>query len=212
MAVRTWSGVQVALTSATLAPINITAISKASPAVATFTGTAPVAGQIIWVTAQGMNQMNERAFRVGTVSGSTFTLPGVDSTTFNTFVSGTGQVQTMGIQMQSARGVTAGGGEATDIDISTIHDLISKTMPGPASASSFDFDCFWQPEDAALIALKSASDTRTQRVVQITWPDGAFILFGGYVSAPLLPTGSAGDVVTTPVRITMSGNPSIYVS
>lgn len=212
MGVRLWSGVGVSMTSAVSTPITITAISKANPAVATFTGTAPTNGQYIYLTAQGMTQVNERAFRVASVAGSTFQLEGIDSTTFDTFTSGTAQVQTMGVSLSTARNVSASGGEASEVDISTIHDLTRKVLPGPTSASSFDFECFWDPSDPGQMAMKAASDARIKRTLMLTWPDGVRVIFGGYVSAPLVPTGSGQDVVTTSIRVTVAGNYTILMS
>ena len=210
--VRLWSGVEVSLTSATSTPITISNITKASPPVVTFTGTAPANGDVVWIQAAGMTQVNERAFRVGGVSGSTFQLVGEDSTQYDTFVSGTATRHTMGTNMNSARGVSAAGGEASEVDISTIHDLVRRTMPGPASASTFDFDCFWDPGDPASIALKRASDSRTRLVASIGFADGSGVLFAGYVSASGLPTGQAQDAVTTSVRLTMAGRATTYAS
>lgn len=212
MAVRLWSGVGVSLTSATATALAITGITKANPAVVTVTGSAPANGSIVYLVVQGMNQVNERAFRVSASSGSTFALEGVDSTSFDTFTSGTAQVNTMGTSLSSARNVSASGGEADEIDISTIHDLQRKTIPGPTSASQFDFECFWDPTDAGLVAFKAASDGRLKRVIRLTWPDGASVMFGGYVSAPMVPTGSGQDVVTTNVRVTVAGTFTVYTS
>lgn len=212
MGVRLWSGVGVSMTSAVATSITITNVTKASPAVVTFTGTAPTNGQYIYVQAQGMTQINERAFRVASVSGSTFALEGVDSTNFSTFTSGTAQVHTLGASLTSARNVSASGGDASEVDISTIHDLQRNVIPGPTSASSFDFECFWDPSDAGQMVMKAASDARIKRVFMLSWPDGVRVLFGGYVSAPMVPTGSGQDVVTTNARVTVAGTYSILMS
>ena len=212
MGVRLWSGVGVSMTSAVATAINITAVTKANPAVATCSGSAPANGSYVYLLAQGMTQVNERLFRVAGSSGSTFQLEGVDSTLYDTFTSGSGQVHTLGVSLNSARNVAASGGEASEVDISTIHDLTRKVIPGPTSASQFDFECFWDPSDAGLMALKTASDARIKRAMMLSWPDGVRILFGGYVAASMVPTGSGQDVVTTSVRVTVAGTYTILQS
>lgn len=210
MTVRLWSGVAVAMTSAKATAQTITGITKASPAVVTTSGTLPTNGTYVFLSVQGMSQVNERAFRVAAASGSTFELEGLDSTTFDTFSTGSFSVHTLGTNLTTARNVSGQGGEANFVDVSTIHDTVQKQIPGAASAASFSFECFWDPGDAGLISMKAASDTRSQQTFLITFPDGAKVLFAGYVSATLLPGGSGQDVVTTPVTVTMFGVPTIY--
>lgn len=210
MTVRLWSGVAVAMTSAEGSAQTITGITKASPAVVTTSGTLPTNGTYVFLSVQGMSQVNARAFRVTGASGSTFNLEGLDSTTFDTFSSGSFTVTTLGTNLTSARNVSGQGGDANFVDISTIHDTVQKQIPGAASAASFTFECFWDPDDLGLVAMKAASDTRSQKVFLITFPDGAKVLFAGYVSATLLPGGSGQDVVTTQVAVTMFGVPTIY--
>lgn len=69
---------------------TITAISKADPAVVSYTGTAVPIGGVIYITGVvGMTEVNTNAFIVG--AGSTAgsaKLHGVDSTGYTTYVSG----------------------------------------------------------------------------------------------------------------------------
>jgi len=214
MTVHVWSGVTVKMQSALGTPLVVTAVSKAAIGVAAFTpGTDPTIGDYLLMTAEGMHEISGRVFRAGTVvAGTSFQLAGENTTNYGTYVSGTATPITFGTTLLSARGVTASGGEPTFIDISTIHDKVDRQRPGNTSAASFGFECFWDPGDAALVAMKAASDEGAERAFQITFDNGALVVFNGYVSASLLPGGSAGDVVTTQVTITMSGTSTAYAS
>lgn len=214
MAVKVWSGVSVTMQSAAAAALTVSGVTKASPGVVTYTGTDPLDGDFVLMTAQGMSQIDGRVFRVDNVNtgSDTFELEGENTTNFDTFVSGTAQVITLGTTLTSARNVSSSGGDFDFIDVSTIHDIVSKQVPGNASPATFTFDCYWDPADAALLALKAASDLKAQRVFKITFADGAFVVFSGYVGATLLPGGSAQDAVTTSVSITMFGRPTAYAS
>jgi hypothetical protein len=210
--IRTWEGVEVNVQSAALTPLVVSAITKANPAVVSYTGTDPVNGNFLLMDVQGMRQISGSVFRAANVSSGSDTveLEGVDSTLYNTFSSGTAQVVTLGASMEIIRSLSASGGDPNFIDVSTIHDLQQRQIPGRPTAVSYSFECFWDPNDAGLKALMAASALRSKRVIQMKWPDGLFILFVGYVSAPGAPTGSGGDVVTTPVTFTINGNITVY--
>jgi hypothetical protein len=91
MAAKKWSKVQVAIQSALAAAISITAITKANPGVATYSGVDPVNGDYAILRVQGMHQLNKRVVRFANVNGAgnTVELEGIDTTLFDTFTSGT---------------------------------------------------------------------------------------------------------------------------
>lgn len=207
-----WSKVQVAIQSALGAAQAITGITKASPGVVTTSGTLPSTGSYVLVSAQGMSQVDARVFRVSGASGSTFALEGEDTTLYDTFTSGSFQVITFGTTAGSFVGLTASGGDFDFIDVTTIHDQVKKQIPGTANPASYSFESFWDPSDAALIALKAASDAQSQRAVRFTFAGGQVMAFTGYIGATMLPTGNAQDLVKTNVTVTAFGRPTVYAS
>lgn len=84
-----WKNVAVAMQSAIGTGIAISGVTKASPAVVT-TGSAHSYsnGDFVYITSNGMWQINGRVFRITAASGSTLTLEGQDATLFDTFTSG----------------------------------------------------------------------------------------------------------------------------
>jgi hypothetical protein len=212
MAAIFWTNVAVSIQSALAAVKTITAVTKANPGVATSTSHGYANGAYAKLTAQGMYQLNERIARVANQAANTWELEGVDTTLFGTFSSGSSELITFGTTLSSATDVTASGGDPEFADITTISDNIRKQVPIITSPFSLSFECIFDPSDAALVALKAAADNIAQRAVQIAWSSGARILFNGYVSAPLIPTGSAGEVVKTNVTITSSSRPTIYAT
>lgn len=207
-----WSNVKVEMQSALAAAVNITGISKASPAVVTYTGSALSDGDYVQIFANGMTQVDGRVFRITSPSSGEFSLEGVDSTDFDTFSSGTFEKITFGTTMATATGLQASGGDFEFIDTTTIHDNIRKQVPGLASPAVYTFENFWDPSDPALIAMKQASDTQSMRAIRFTFASGAKVAFLGYVGATLLPVGNAQDKVTTSVAVTMFGRPTVYAS
>lgn len=83
-----WKNVAVSMQSAIAAAKTITSITKANPGVVTATAHGFENGDIIYLDIQGMHQVNEKAVRVAGKTTDTFQLEGVDTTLFDTFVSG----------------------------------------------------------------------------------------------------------------------------
>lgn len=207
-----WSNVAVAIQSALATAITITGISKASEGVVTATNTL-TNGDYVVLTVNGMRQVDDRVFRVKTVSGTSFTLEGEDTTLFDTFTSGTAQKVTFGTSITTATNINPSGGEFDMIDMTTIHQAQRSQMPGLPSALQYGMDHIWDIADAGLKAMKSASDAQAKRAFMFTFGTGGQIMvFNGYVGASLAPLGSSQQLVTCKATITCNGTPTYYAS
>jgi hypothetical protein len=212
MQVQLWKSVQIAIQSALAAADPISAITKANPGVATAAGHGLNDGDYVLLTVNGMHQVNDKVVRVDDKTTDDFDLEGVDTTLFDTFVSGTAEAITFGTTLSTALSVSSSGGDFAFIDTTTIHDNTQTQIPGLPSAATFTMDNIWDPADAGLQALKYASDNQLKRAIRITWPNGYKALFTGYIGCSLLPGGSAQDKVTTQTVITMNGKPTYYTT
>lgn len=206
-----WSGVKVNMQDSIGTTANITAISKASEAVCTATNTL-ANGDYVLLLIQGMVQLDLMVARVKAVSGTNFTLDGIDSTLFDTFASGTFQKITMATSITSATDVNASGGDPSQIDATTIHDTTAKNIPGIFSAAKFDMQLIWDASDTAFKAVKAASDIKGLRAFLFTFATGQKAVFYGYVAASGLPTGGSQALVKTAVTVTMFGKPNYYAT
>lgn len=212
-AAKKWSNVQVSMQSAIAAAKTITAITKASTGVVSSTAHGYSNGDYVLLTVSGMRQLNERVCRVAGVATDSFQLEGIDTTDFDTFVSGTAEKITFGTSITTATSISSSGGDFDFIDTTTIHDNTRTQMPGLPNATSFTFDNIWDVSDAGLLAMKNASDAQAKRAFKFQFGVGGQIMvFAGYVGASLLPGGSAQQLVTTSAAITMNGTPSYYAS
>lgn len=208
-----WKNVSVAMQSAIAATKTITGITKANPGVATSTAHGYENGDIVYLEVQGMHQLNEKPVRVANKTDNTFELEGVDTTSFETFASGTAQKVTLGTTISTATNVNASGGDFDFIDTTTIHMSAKSQMPGLPNATTFSMDHIWDASDAGLLAMKAASDAQAKRVFKFQFGSGGKILyFAGYVGCSMLPGGSAQNLVTTNAVITMNGTPTYYAS
>lgn len=211
--INVWSKVAVAVQTVLAAPKTITGISKANPAVATSTAHGYTAGDILLLKVSGMRQLDYRVVRVlAAPTADTFTLEGVDSTTYDTFVSGTAEEVTLGANASTFQDVSVSGGEAAAITIQTIHDDQDFEIPGNRTPIVFSFGSLWDPADPALLALKGFDDSKTPCCVQLTFATGAKIFMAAYASAALAPAGSSGQAVTTPVSLRLRGRLTTFAS
>lgn len=208
-----WKNVSVAMQSAIASALTITQITKASPGVATSSAHGLSNGDIVFLSINGMHQLNDKVVRVANVATNTFELEGVDTTLFETFSSGTAQKLTFGTSITTATTINASGGDFDFIDSTTIHDATKKQIPGLPSAITYQFDNIWDASDAGLLAMKAASDTQAKRAFKFQFGSGGKILyFAGYVGCAMLPGGQAQGLVTTSAVITMNGTPTYYAS
>jgi hypothetical protein len=210
--INVWSKVAVAVQTVLAAPKTITAITKANPAVAASTAHGLANGTVGLLKVSGMRQLDYRVVRLANVDTDDFELEGVDSTTFDTFTSGTFEAITFGANASTFQDVSASGGEAASIAIATIHDDQDFEIPGNRSPLVFNFGSLWDPADPALLALKGFDDIKTPCCVQLTFATGAKIFMAAFVGASLAPTGSSGQPVTTPVSLRLRGRLTSYAS
>ncbi len=207
-----WSNVAVSVQSALAATKTITAITKASPGVVSSTAHGYSNGDYVLLSVQGMYQLNYRVMRVSAVATDSFSLEGEDTTNYATFVSGTAQKITFGTTLATLTNINASGGDFDFVDTTTIHDSIKTQIPGLGNPSTYNFESFWDPSDAGLVALKSASDAQAQRAILFSFSNSQKFVFNGYVGCSLSPTGSAQDLIKTSVVFTSLGGPKAYSS
>lgn len=209
---KTWTNVAIAMQSALAAADTITGITKASPGVVTSTAHGLNDGDYVLLTVQGMHQLNGRIFRVANKTADTFELEGEDTTSYDTFSSGTAEAITFGTTLTGVQGLTASGGDYSFIDTTTIHDNVATQIPGTAQPATYTLDMIHDVSDAGQVALKTAADNKAARCFKVTFAGGQIMVFNGYVGFSGLPTGSAQDLVKTPGVITMYGRPTYYAS
>lgn len=210
---RKWSNVAVAMQSALASAKTISAITKASPGVASSTAHGYSNGDYVVLSVQGMFQVDARVVRVAGVTTDTFQLEGVDTTGFDTFSSGTAEKITFGTSITSATSMQASGGQFGFLDTTTIHNNRKTQIPGLSEPESYTFDNLWDVSDAGQVAMKAASETQAQWAFKFTFGTGGPIMvFAGYVGFTGAPGGQAQDIVKTPAVITAFGQSTYYSS
>lgn len=211
--VRKWSNVAVAMQSALASAKTITSIAVGATATVTSTAHGFSNGDYVYVSAQGMRQVDDRVFRVSAAAANTFVLEGEDTTGYDAFTSGTVQLITFGTSITTATSVQGSGGDFGFIDTTTIHGNAKTQVPDLPNPATYSMENIWDVSDPGLVAMKKASDGQQKRAFKFTFGSGGQIMvFVGYVGASLLPGGNAQDKVTTQTVITMNGSPTYYAS
>lgn len=212
MAYTFWSNVQIDVQTALGANLTISGITKANPGVATSTAHGLSNGDYVVLTIVGMFELDGVVVRVANKTTDTFELEGIDTTTYNTFVSGHANKITFGASMSTVQGVNASGGEPDFVDITTIHDNVRKRAPTVVSPMTMSIESFYDPSNTALAQLATATRTKTTRAIRLTFSNSTKMVGAAYVSAAGVPTGNAQDIVKTPISMEFQGLPVVYTS
>lgn len=212
MAVSYWQNVKVDVQSALGTPTAISAITNANPGVATSTAHGLTNGKYLILSAVGMREVHEQVVRVANVTANTFELEGVNTTSYGAFTSGTFTEVTFGTSLNTITSVTSSGGEPQTEDETTIHDDIEVLAVTRLSAFQMQMESLWDPADAGLVALKSASDSKTTRAVRISFANGKKLAVQGNIACSMIPAGQAPGKVTTPVTVLGKGRPSAWAT
>lgn len=207
-----WSKVGVDVQSALATAVVLTAITKASPAVASSVAHGYVDGDLLLLRISGMRQVDYRVVRVDNKTADTFELEGVDATGYDTFISGTAQKITFGTTAATLQDINGSGGDAEAILIKTIHDDQDFELPGNRSPLVFSFGSLWDPGDAALIALNAFDNSKTVCAIAFRFANGAKLYFAAFPSASLAPNGQAGGPVTSPVTLRVRSRLTFFAS
>lgn len=202
MTTKFWTNQTVNLQTVLGAAKTMTAITKASNGVATCSGgDLPTNGDWILLEVTGMRQAHRRVGKVSGATGTTFNI-GLDTTDFDTFVSGTFKKITFGASFSSLRDITSSGGDAVFEDTTTIHDADQNQAIVGSSPLTYSGTNDWEVTNAALIEANKAYIARTPRAFQMVDPDGTVFNGYGYVLAPLHPIPS-GKKKVTPIAFTL---------
>ncbi len=215
MAAIFWSNVGVDIQTALATAISLSAISKASPGVCTYTGgTNPANGDYAVFTVNGMFEVSQRIFRIANVSTGpkTFELEGEDTTTYNTFTSGSFQIITFGASMGIAQNITPSGGDLQFADVTTIHDNVQKRSPTIVSPLTLAMDAIFDVSDAAYVEMNKAYKAKTVRAVKLRFGTGAKMLLTGYCGAAGVPSGQSQGVVQMKLSIEGQNVPTVYAT
>lgn len=215
MSVSLPNGAVVSIASAYAAPITVTAVSNANPAVATAVGHGFVAGDIVEVTS-GWSRLNSRIARVANVTLDTFQLEGINTTSTNLYPAGGGAGSVRKVstwqQITQVLEFTTSGGEQQFVTYSFLEEDVEHQIPTVKSASSFAMTI---GDDASLPwygILSDANDDRIPRAVSVVLPSGSAIYYNGYVTLNKTPTLTKNELMGLQGTVSLTSEPQRYAA
>ena len=197
------------------APIVVTAISNAKPAVCSALAHGLQDGDLVEVTSS-WSKLNNRIFRVSASVAGTFALEGTDTTKTSIFRPGGGRVTVREIETQEqitqVLENTSSGGEMGFTEVSFLEDDFSSQLPTQASAQSLALKIADDPALPGYIAVKAASESRTPRALIAALPSGSLILYNAIVSLNETPTFTKNEVMAVTATFSLKTPPVRYAA
>lgn len=191
---------------------TITAITAASPGVASSTAHGYSNGDVVVLSIAGMVQLNQVACRVSAVTTDAFTLEGIDCSGFTTFTSGTCQKVTAWDTIGWATALNMAGGAAKELDSTTLADTQLQSQYGMSAAGSGTIDGFDQVGDTAMLNLRAASSGQATRAFRLSYASGQKRIFNANVSAGGGFSVSVNDIGKMAAQVTVRGFINEYTS
>lgn len=214
MSVKLPNGVTLAIATAYEAADTVSAVTNASPAVATTSAAHGITtGDFLEVTS-GWAKLNNRVVRAAAASGSSLAYEGIDATNTQAYPPGTGGGSVRKIsaftQISQILELTSSGGEMQFVTYSFLEQDFESQLPTQASPMTLTIGIADDPTLPGYVALKNVADTRTLVALKASLPDGSVILYNGYVSFNETPTMTKNQLMQVNATFSLQGRPVRY--
>lgn len=195
---------------------NITGITNANPAVATFEiGHAIAAGDAIVLTS-AWSKLTNRVVVAGIPVGDAIPLTGVNSLSTSRFPAGGGVGSAIEVltwtQLAQILGSASSGGEQQFLEYQLLESDTQQRIPTTKSASGISFTVADDPALPGYQLASAANDDRAPRAVRITLPSGALIFYNAYISLNKTPTLTVNEIMAIEVTLSLLSEPMRYAA
>lgn len=195
---------------------TVTAITNASPAVATLSASHGVAvGDIIELTS-GWDLANLRVFRASAVATNDVTLEGFDTTDTTKYPAGsgtgTGREITAWTQIsQVTADFSISGGDQNFADTTTIANLIRQQIPTDRNPFVMTLPHFYDSSASWRTTARAATLAATPYPVRVVFPNASRLLASAYWSLRDVPTNS-DSTLRDEVVVSFANTPTLYAT
>lgn len=185
---------------------EVTAVTLASPGVATSAAHGLTAGTVGYFSdVAGMTQIDGQAVRISAPDTNAFTMQKLDTSGYTAFTSGDFIPITAWATLSRATGYQISAAEAAKIDTTTLLDNQEQQASGLLAAQTVSIDLNGDTVDEEAYQLVEAAARAGDYLVwRITFKDGAQRVFRGQPSLPGENLGK-GALATGSVSITPKG-------
>lgn len=215
MSVSLPNGVTLALATTYASAKNVTALTNYDPAQATSNAHGYSDGDFLEVTS-GWAKLNQRVVRVDNPATNTFELEGIDTSSTTSYPAGTGTGTVRKItaftQITQVLDVTTAGGEMQFTTYSFLEQDFETQLPTQSSPQTITINVADDPTLSGYVALKEAAEARDIRALKVTFPNGAVLLYNGYVSFNETPSMTKNEVMAVTATFSLLSRPVRYAS
>lgn len=202
------TGSRIYIQSAIAAAKNVTALTNASPPVATSTSHGYVDNDELLIL-NGWEDTNYSVFRANQLTADTFELLGFDATDTDWYPSGSGtgtaQKITTWTAIGQVLGVNSTGGDPRNITVQPIDKRNPINIPVGFNASSLTLTLGYDPAQAAQIEMLSASRSLGKRAIKFVLPGGGYAYCYGTVALSNIPTFDTNGVMQIAAALSIDG-------
>lgn len=193
-------------------PKTITAITKASPGVATSAGHGLANGTIGVFAAEGMAELDGQVVRVAATATNTFELEGIDTTDYGTFTSGTFTPISAWDRLGNAQGLSASQAQPNRIDTTTLLDESKQYVFGLPDSPQITINGLLDPFSDAVKNWRTASRRNDARVVLVTFKNGIKYVTNGFLAGGDGFEAQGGDAMKQSYALTQIKQPCWFAS
>lgn len=177
------TNMSVAIEASRDTAITVTAVTKASPGVATATAHGLTNGDIvIFACPTGMVELDGQAVRVSAADTNTFTLEGLDTSAYTDWGTGTATEILTWTTISGAQSVSMPDPAPNKIDITTLIDKTKQYGYGLPDAPDGTINGLYDPANAGVAIIKAATKANAAKVFRISWAGGQKTYFNANVS------------------------------
>jgi hypothetical protein len=216
MAVTLANGAVVAIASTYGTSVNMTAVTNASPAVATLaSGHGVTVGDYLEVTS-GWEALNGRIVRASVVATNDITFESINTSSTTTYPAGTGTGTirriTAWTNLSQIQGVAPSGGDQQYADTTPISARQQTQIPTTTSPIAIGFTLFDDPSLSFYTQLRTASESGIPYAVRFSFTNGAKLVANAYWSLRETPNIATNQPLTIPVSLTYSSRETKYAT
>ncbi len=216
MAVTLPNGALIHIGSAYGSALTVSAVTNASPAVATSTAHGLTNGDYVVFTS-GWSRLNGRTFRVANVTTNAFDLEGIDTSSTTTFPAGSGigtvKKVTTWTQIQQVLTTATSGGEQQFTDYQFLEADSAVRIPTFKAPAQLTVSVADDPSLPGYVAAKAANDDRVPRALRLSLPNSAKILYNAYISIASSPSLTVNEVMALEMTATfVNPEPTRYAT
>lgn len=216
MSITKTTGTQFAIGTTYGTQFTITAITNASPAVATLSASHGVTvGDFIEITS-GWDLANKRVFRASAVATNDVTLEGFNTTDTNLFPTGSGigtgrEITAWTSITQVTPDFSPSGGDQNYANITTVADQIQKQIPTDRNPFAVSIPLFFDPAASWFSSVQTASASGSLYAFRMIFPNSSRLVASAYWSLRGIPTNQ-DSTLRDQIDLTFAALPTVYAT